>query len=411
MPQAQKSSFEFIALMASLMAMAALAIDAILPAMSVMSKDFGVYDPKVSQQLIIMMFLGLGFGQLLFGPLSDSFGRKPLVYFGFTIFIGASFICIYSTSFEMMVFGRVLQGIGLSAPRTISYSMIRDSFEGNDMARIMSFVTVVFIMVPTLAPAIGMYFLEVYNWQAIFYFQLVFCVLVAFWFSLRQKETLTSENKIPFTSGLFVNGFVELLKYKSTLVYTIISGVIMGSFMLYLSASQQIFQDQYGLLEEFPIVFAGLAIAFGGANFLNGKLVMMFGMEKLIKRSLICYTSTSFVYLLLFYKQPNPSIEMFLFFLVLQFLSLGFIFGNLKSISLQPIGHIAGIGAALTGFISTLFAVPISAFIGSFINNTAYPMFVGFFVCGLCSLLLYFIFKRYSKTILSKKKLDYSENI
>lgn len=411
MPQSQKSSFEFIALMASLMAMAALAIDAILPAMSSISSDMGVHDPKNSQQLITMMFLGLGFGQLIFGPLSDSFGRKPMVYFGFSIFIAASFICIFSTSFEMMVFGRVLQGIGLSAPRTISYSMIRDSFEGNDMARIMSFVTVVFIMVPTLAPATGMYFLEVFNWKAIFYFQLVFCILLAIWFSIRQNETLTSEKRIPFTRSLFVNGFVELFNYKSTIVYTIISGVIMGSFMLYLSASQQIFQGQYGLLSEFPKVFAGLAIAFGGANFLNGKLVMVFGMEKLIKVSLICYTFTSLIYLILFYKQPNPSIELFLFFLVLQFLSLGFLFGNLKSISLQPIGHIAGIGAALTGFISTLFAVPISAFIGSFVNHTAYPMFAGFFVCGLCSLLLYFTYKRYSKTILAKKKLDYSKNI
>ena len=389
-----KSSFEFIALMASLMAMAALAIDAILPAMSIIGSVIGVDDPRDNQLLITMIFLGLGFGQLLFGPLSDSFGRKPLVYFGFLIFIAASFVCVFSTSLEMMIFGRILQGVGLSAPRTISYSMIRDSFQGNEMARVMSFVTVVFIIVPTLAPAFGMYVLEVYSWKAIFYFQLVFCVLIALWFSNRQEETLTEENRIPFTRRLFVSGFIELLKYKSSLVYTTISGIIMGSFMLYLSSSQQIFQVQYGLVDEFPYIFAGLAISFGASTFLNGRLVMKYGMEQLIKISLIGYILSSMVYLIVFYNQGNPSIEVFLTFLVLQFVSLGFLFGNLKSISLQPIGHIAGIGAAITGFISTLFAVPIGAFIGTFISVSAYPMFVGFFLCGVFSLLLYIGFKR-----------------
>ncbi|MDA8895665.1 multidrug effflux MFS transporter, partial [Flavobacteriales bacterium] len=375
MTKAQKSSLEFIALMASLMAMAALAIDAILPAMSVISNDVGSFDSGSSQLLIIMVFLGLGFGQLIFGPLSDSFGRKPLVFIGFFIFIVASFVCIYATSFEMMIFGRVLQGIGLSAPRTISYSMIRDSFEGNDMARIMSFVTVVFVLVPILAPAMGMFILELYGWQSIFYFKMLFCFIVAVWFYSRQKETLSFENRIPFTSSLFTNGFFELIKYKSSLIYTAISGIVMGSFMLYLSASQQIFQNQYGLVDEFPLIFAGLAVAFGVSTFLNGKLVMFFGMKKLIKFSLISFTFSASVYLLLFLAQPNPPIEVLCFFLVLEFVSLGFLFGNLKSISLQPIGHIAGIGAALTGFISTLFAVPISAFLGSFITDSVYPMF------------------------------------
>ena len=392
----RKSSFEFIALMASLMAMAALAIDAILPAMATISNVIGITDVRDNQLLITMIFLGLGVGQLLFGPLSDSFGRKPMVYFGFLVFIAASFLCVWSTSLDIMILGRILQGVGLSAPRTISYSMIRDSFHGNEMARVMSFVTVVFIIVPTLAPALGKYLLEAYNWQAIFYFQLVFCICIAFWFAARQKETLRLENKIPFSRRLFVSGFWELMKFKSSLIYTTISGIVMGSFMLYLSASQQIFQVQYGFVEEFPYIFAGLAISFGASTFLNGRLVMRFGMENLIKTSLISFTLTSLIYLILFYNQTNPSIIVFLTFLVLQFFSLGFLFGNLKSISLQPIGHIAGIGAAITGFISTLFAVPIGAFVGSFISTTAYPMFVGFFLCGLVSFLLYIAFK-YSK--------------
>ena len=211
MIQSRKSSFEFIALMASLMAMAALAIDAILPAMATISNVIGITDVRDNQLLITMIFLGLGVGQLLFGPLSDSFGRKPMVYFGFLVFIAASFLCVWSTSLDIMILGRILQGVGLSAPRTISYSMIRDSFHGNEMARVMSFVTVVFIIVPTLAPALGKYLLEAYNWQAIFYFQLVFCICIAFWFAARQKETLRLENKIPFSRRLFAKGLITTL--------------------------------------------------------------------------------------------------------------------------------------------------------------------------------------------------------
>jgi MFS transporter, DHA1 family, multidrug resistance protein len=390
----EKSQFEFIALMASLMAMAALSIDALLPAMSVIGDVVGVTDVHDNQLLITMIFLGLGVGQLFFGPLSDSFGRKPMVYIGFVVFIAASFVCIFSTSLEMLVLGRIMQGVGLSAPRTISYSMIRDLYEGDHMAKIMSFVTVVFIIVPTLAPAFGKFILDYFSWQAIFYFQIVFCIIVATWFGARQKETLTESSKTPFTKMLFISGFKTVVSYKSTLVFTFISGLVMGSFMLYLSASQQIFEQQYRLIDEFPYIFAGLALAFGASTFLNGKLVMKYGMEKLIKISLVSYTLTSFAYILLFFGESNPSLTLLILFLLAQFTSLGFLFGNLKAISLQPLGRIAGIGAAITGFISTLVAVPIGTFLGTFVHQTTMPLFFGFFICGLISLFVYGYYKR-----------------
>ena len=390
----ERSQFEFIALMASLMAMAALSIDALLPAMSVIGDVVGVTDAHDNQLLITMIFLGLGIGQLFFGPLSDSFGRKPLVYIGFLVFIAASFVCVFSTSLEMLVLGRIMQGVGLSAPRTLSYSMIRDLYEGDHMAKIMSFVTVVFIIVPTLAPAFGKFILDYFSWQAIFYFQIVFCILVAIWFGLRQKETLTKSSKTPFTKMLFISGFKTVVSYKSTMVFTLISGLVMGSFMLYLSASQQIFEQQYGLVDEFPYIFAGLALAFGASTFLNGKLVMKYGMEKLIKISLCTYTLTALVYVFLFFGEANPSLSLLITFLLAQFTSLGFLFGNLKAISLQPLGRIAGIGAAITGFISTLVAVPIGAFLGTFVHQTTMPLFVGFFVCGLISLIVHNYYRR-----------------
>ncbi|WP_339919289.1 multidrug effflux MFS transporter [uncultured Flavobacterium sp.] len=385
------SQFEFVALMASLMSVVALAIDALLPALEIIGISIGTTEVVDNQLLITMIFLGLGFGPLIFGPLSDSVGRKPVVYMGFALFILASFICVNATSLEMMVIGRILQGIGLSAPRTISIAIIRDMYSGDYMARIMSFVTVVFILVPVIAPALGKFVLDYYNWHGIFYIQVVISVLVSFWFWKRQPETLSIENKKDFSAKGFIGEFKELIKFKRTIGFTIISGFITGSFMVYLSSSQQIFQNQYNLEEEFPYIFAGLAIAIGAAVFLNGVLVIKFGMEKLITTALISFFLVSATYVAFFYNSPNPDVRVLLLFFALQFFSIGFLFGNIRAMAMQPVGHIAGTAAAVTGCISTIMAVPISIYIGRFIAETALPLFVGFSICAALaiSLLVY----------------------
>lgn len=388
---------EFVALMASLMSIVALAIDAVLPALDIIGQSVGVTDPIETQQLIIMIFLGLGIGPLIFGPISDSLGRKPIVFMGFALFIAASFICIYAKSFEVMIAGRVLQGIALSAPRTISIAMVRDTYSGDFMARIMSFITVVFLLVPIIAPALGKWILDAYNWQAIFYVQLLFTVLVGLWFWKRQPETLSEANKIPFNSNIFKDGFLELIKYKRTLGLTLISGFIVGSFLVYLSTAQQIFQNQYNLKDEFPYIFAGLAISIGTATFLNGTLVLRYGMEKIITTSLIAFSVVSLLYVALFYDTENPSVEVLLLFFAMQFFAIGFLFGNLRALAMQPIGHIAGIGAAITGFISTLMSVPISTYIGKFVTNSALPIFIGFSICSLLSIVILYYLKNQAK--------------
>ena len=382
------SQFEFVALMAFLMSIVALAIDALLPALTQIGDDIGVQQSKDNQLLITMIFLGLGLGQLFFGPISDSLGRKPIVFMGFGIFILASFICINADSLETMIIGRILQGIGLSAPRTISIAMVRDSYSGDYMARIMSFITVVFILVPIIAPALGKFVLDHYNWQAIFYIQMIFSIIVSIWFWVRQPETLLKQQRIKFSSHIFSDGFKELMRYKRTIGFTIISGFITGSFMVYLSTAQQVFQMQYQLTEEFPFIFAGLAISVGAATFLNGTLVLKYGMEKLVSLSLIGFFAISLLYILLFYNAPNPSILVLLTFFGLQFFAIGFLFGNLRALAMQPIGHIAGIASAITGFISTMMAVPISAFIGKFVSDTVFPLFIGFLCCSILSIVI-----------------------
>jgi DHA1 family bicyclomycin/chloramphenicol resistance-like MFS transporter len=384
----QTSQFEFVALMASLMSVVALAIDALLPALDIIGITIGTTEVVDNQLLITMIFLGLGVGPLIFGPLSDSLGRKPVVYMGFTLFIAASFICVNATSLEMMVLGRILQGIGLSAPRTMSIAIVRDRYSGDYMARIMSFVTVVFILVPVVAPAMGKFVLDYYNWRGIFYIQVIISILVSLWFWKRQPETLAIQNKKIISTKGFIGEFRELLKYKRTFGFTIISGFITGSFMVYLSSSQQIFQNQYDLKAEFPFIFSGLAIAIGAAVFLNGVLVIKYGMEKLITAALVSFFVISVIYIALFFNTPNPDVGVLLLFFALQFFSIGFLFGNLRAMAMEPVGHVAGIAAAVTGFTSTIMAVPISIYIGRFIAGRALPLFVGFAICAALSISL-----------------------
>lgn len=383
-----KSELEFIALMAFLMANAALSIDAVLPGLNGIGASLNVIADNSLQLIITMILVGLGVGQLFFGTLSDSFGRKPMVYAGMITFIVASFICVWADSLVVMLIGRVLQGIGLSAPRSISVSIIRDSYKGNEMARIMSFISAIFIIVPMVAPLIGQFILDYYTWQYIFGFQIGFILLVMLWFALRQEETLKKENKKRFSKGLFKNGMIAFFSIKKTVLYTIISGLIGGCFFVYLSASKQVFQDQYDLAKGFGYVFAALAFSMGVASFLNSSLVMRFGMKKLATFFLVLFCVSSITYTVLFFNSGNPSLTVIMVFFAIQFLALGFIFGNVRSLAMEPIGHIAGVGAAINGFLSTLLSVPIAIFIGSFITDTALPIFLGFFVCGLASLLL-----------------------
>jgi MFS transporter, DHA1 family, multidrug resistance protein len=389
MQNKQSVEFEFVALMASLMSIVALSIDALLPALPEIGASLGVNNPNNNQMLITMIFLGLGFGQLIFGPLSDSFGRKPIVYIGFILFIIATFICVTTQNFEMMIFGRVLQGIGLSAPRTLSIAIIRDSYSGNYMAKILSFVVMVFILVPVIAPTLGQLLLQFYNWESIFYVNLIFGLIVMLWFWQRQPETLTTEKRIRFSPRVFVEGTKEFLKYKDAIAFTLISGFITGSFMVYLSTSQQIFQEQYNLAEMFPYIFASLAISVGLATYLNSQLVVRFGMWRIVYIAIIAYVIISILYVILFLSGKNPSITILLSFFALQFFAIGFLFGNLRALAMQPLGHIAGIGAAINGFVSTVMAVPIANYIGSFVNNSVLPIFIGFSVFGILSLLVF----------------------
>lgn len=394
--------------MASLMSLASLSIDALLPGLNEIADSIGISNAKNNQLLITMIFLGTGFGQLISGPLSDSLGRKPVVYMGYSVFAIASLLCIFATSLEMMVLGRVLQGIGLSAPKTISMAMVRDRFVGDYMARIMSFVTVIFILAPIVAPSFGKLMLDNFGWQSIFTSQVLFGLFVVIWLWQRQPETLIEEKRKKMKLSLFTEGVKEFSKYKQTIIFTLVSGLATAAFMVYLSSSQHIFQVQYGLVNEFPYIFAGIAIVVGLSTFLNGTFVIRFGMLKLVSAFTLALTLISLTYVFLYYGEPNPDLPILLIFFVMMIFCVGFMFGNINALAMQPIGHIAGIGAAIFGFVATIIAVPLATFIGRYIELTAIALFIGFAVCGGLSLLLihYFKWSNKRKAVEQESKLQ-----
>ena len=394
-----KLKLEFIAIMALLMSLVALSIDGILPALAVIGTDLGVTDTQKHQLLITMIFLGLGFGQLIFGPLSDSYGRKPIIYVGFLVFAIASIICVNTNSYEVLIAGRILQGIGLASPRTLSIAMIRDSYEGDYMAKVMSFIVMIFILIPIIAPTLGQYLMLTYNWQTIFNVQLGLGILVLFWFWKRQPETLAVSKRIPFRTATLNSGFIEFFKHKQAVAFTLISGFITGSFMVYLSTTQHIFEIQYDLGEDFPLIFASLAIGVGFATYLNGVYVVRIGMKRIALVSLAAYCLSALLYVVLFFNASNPPLWVLLTFFVIQFIAVGFLFGNLRALAMQPIGHIAGVGAAINGFISTVMGVLIASGIGAYVTTTAWPLFLGFSVCGMVSMVIFILNKPLERTI------------
>ena len=393
MQKTRPVKFEFIAIMASLMSIVALSIDALLPALPEIGSALGVENSSDHQLLITMIFLGLGFGQLIFGPLSDSFGRKPMVYFGFGVFVIGSILCVTTKNFEIMILGRILQGIGLSSPRTIAIAIIRDSFSGDYMAKTLSIVVMFFILIPIVAPTLGQFILEVFNWRAIFNFNLLFGLAIVVWFWRRQPETLAVSKRIKFKPSIFITGTKEFLKYKSAIAFTLVSGFITGSFMVYLSTSQHIFQIQYGLGDMFPYIFASTAFAVGFATFSNSRFVMRFGAFNIAFYAACAYFLISLFYVLCFFSGENPPLAILIGFFLAQFFAVGFLFGNLRSLAMEPLGHIAGIGAAINGFVSTVMAVPIANYIGSFVKTSALPLFIGFTVFGALSVFTFLLVK------------------
>jgi len=386
----RRGGAEFVLLMAAMMSLVALCIDVMLPAFPWIAKDLDVTAANHVQLVVATMFVGLAVGQPLYGPLSDSIGRKPAMHAGFAILATGTLLALFAKSFPLMLAGRFLQGLGAAGPRTVSIALVRDRFHGSNMARIMSFIMTVFILVPILAPAVGQGILLVTgSWRAIFVFILLFSVAVQAWLTLRQPETLPLAMRRPFTLISVRAAFLEVLRNRPAMGFTLVGGCTFGAFMGYLNTSQPIFGTQYELGARFPLVFAGLALSAGLAAMLNGQLVMRYGMHRLTFTALHVIMILSWGLLLLgLATGGHPPLWAFLAPLVAWFFCIGFIFGNINAMAMESLGHVAGSAAAVIGTLTTLLAVAFGFLTGHAYNGTVLPLVTGFAALTTVSVVL-----------------------
>jgi DHA1 family bicyclomycin/chloramphenicol resistance-like MFS transporter len=378
---------EFVALMAMMMSLVALSIDAMLPALPEIGADLGVINANDNQLVVALLFFGLACGQLLYGPMSDSSGRKPAVYLGFALFFIGSAACMLSSSLPVMLGGRFLQGLGLAGPRTLTLAIVRDQYQGRAMARVMSFVMTVFILVPMAAPAIGQGIMLLAGWRAIFGVIFCFALLVVVWFFVRHPETLPPARRVPFSIGRIARAIVEVCSHRASLGYTLAAGFIFSPFLGYLSSAQQVLQVQYGLGERFPLYFAGLALAIGMASFINARLVMRHGMRRICKIAPATITLIALPALVLAVSTDgHPPLAWFVTYVAATLFCLGTVFGSLNALAMEPLGHIAGVGAAVVGALSTFICVPLGILIGRSYDGTVLPLIIGFASFGALTL-------------------------
>jgi DHA1 family bicyclomycin/chloramphenicol resistance-like MFS transporter len=387
---AHRGGVEFVLLMAAMMSLVALCIDVMLPAFPWIAADLDVAAANDVQLVVATMFLGLAVGQPFYGPLSDSIGRKPAMHAGFALLAAGTLLALFATSFPLMLAGRFLQGLGAAGPRTVSIALVRDRFQGSDMARIMSFIMTVFILVPILAPAVGQGILLLTgNWRSIFVFILLFSFAVEAWLALRQPETLPPAYRRPFTLVSVRAAFLEVLRNRPAMIYTLVAGCSFGAFMGYLNTCQPIFGVQYGLGALFPLVFAGLALAAGLAAMLNGHLVVRFGMQRLTFGALYLIMALSWLLLLVgLATGGQPPLWLFLPLLIVWFFCIGFIFGNINAMAMEYLGHVAGSAAAVIGTLTTLLAVALGYLTGRLYDGTVLSLVTGFAVLTTISVLL-----------------------
>ena len=387
-PRERMSVAEFTSLVALLTSLAALSIDAILPALPEITVNLGITDRNDAQLVIGLFLLGHTIGQLLFGPLSDAFGRKPVIVTGLALFLLGCFISVIAESFLILLLGRVLQGVGAAGPRTVSVSMVRDLYSGRSMARIMSISMSIFIIVPIIAPALGQAIMWIANWRYIFGTTILFGFLGLFWLLIRQPETLADEHRHPIRLTTLLNGFITVCQSRSALGYSLAMGTVFAAFVGYLSSVQQIFQDTFQVGKWFPYLFAVMALFIGAASFLNSRIVMQFGMQKIVKLAMGYSLVVSVTYLAVCLLLDSDGLIGFMLWGTFSFFGFGLCFGNLNALAMESLGHIAGLGAAVVGFFSSFSAILIGIPLGRAYDGSQLPLITGFTVMSMIGLSL-----------------------
>jgi DHA1 family bicyclomycin/chloramphenicol resistance-like MFS transporter len=373
----------FTALLSMIMALAALGIDMMLPALDDMREHFGLAPDSSQVARVVTAFLiGLALAQYFYGPLADRFGRKPVLYAGLLLYAIGALGAAVAPTLELVLVSRVIWGVGAASPRVVSVSIVRDVYTGEEMAKAMSYILAIFIMVPVLAPSIGAALIAVFPWQSVFVFGAVAAVVVAVWARLL-PETLDPADQRPLNRAAIFGATREVLTNRQAFGYTLARTLTFGAFSSYLASSERIFGDIYGRPDQFPLIFGGIAAVMGAAMFTNGKLVDRIGTKRIVHGFLISYVIGGFIFWgVTAAADGQPSFWTFVLGLAMIAFMHTLLIPNFNTIAMWPMGHIAGTASAVIGTMSVAGGALIGAVIDQQYTDSVSPLVIAFAVLG-----------------------------
>ncbi len=376
---------EFVILVAALQGLNAISIDIMLPALAQIGGDLGVGNENDRQLVLSTYLLGFGVGQFFVGPVSDAFGRRIVLIVGLVLYVLTSAMCSIAPSFEMLLLGRVLQGLASSVPRVITISVVRDCYAGEKMAKVMSLTMIVFMAVPVVAPNIGQAIILVGSWRLIFGIITAFSAFTLIWSTLRLPETLKPADRRPLNLGGFASAVKEVIGTRQTFGYLLAAGTMFGALFGFLNTAQQIYSEIFGVGQYFPLIFAAVASSIALSSFINSRLVSRLGMRLIVQGALLLFTLLSMTMLLL--EQLGVlTLVPFVALLGSSMFLVGMLFANLNALAMEPQGHIAGTASSVIGSFSTIIAAVCGFIIGQQFNHTLLPFCLGFVILGGASL-------------------------
>lgn len=372
---------EFVVLIAALQALGALGIDSMLPNLPAIGGALGVADANERQLIITVYLLGLGGAQLVFGPLADRFGRKPVLLAGLGLYVGFSILAALSPTFQLLLVARALQGVGAAATRAIPISIVRDRYAGREMARVMSLTSLVFMAAPIAAPSLGQLVLMLASWPWIFGLLAGLALLLMLWSLLRLPETLHPEDRLPIRPKEIGRAFATAARDRTAFCYILAQTLLFGGLLGFINSSQQLFADALGAAAQFPLVFAICASFIAVASLLNARLVMRLGMRRLSHGALLAYLVITAGHLVLA-GASRETLVTFTAFQAMTMFCFGLTSGNFAAMAMEPMGHIAGVASSLQGFVSMVGASLIGLAIGQAFDGTVVPVQAGYLLCG-----------------------------
>ena len=381
---------EFVALIAAMMALTALAIDVMLPALGNIGDELGLAEDNHRQLVITFYLFGFSAGQIVFGPLSDRYGRKRPLYVGLVVFAVASIFAALAETAPQMFAARALEGFGAASARIIAIAIVRDRFAGREMARVMSFVMMTFIVVPVFAPLLGQGIMVFAEWRWIFTSLLLASLALLGWAWLRLIETHPEEKRLPLTAGRLLGAVRSVLATRQTMGNALAFGCFFGILMGYIGSVEQIFVDLYGLKDSFPLIFAAIAIFMIPSFFLNSQLVRRAGMRRVSHYAILAFLGACVAMALAGFPE-KPPLLLFCLFIVSVFFCFGLIGPNLNAMAMEPMGHIAGTASSFIGFVTTACGAFFGFLIGQAFDGTVRPLTVGFTLLALAGLIIVFI--------------------